>query len=269
MPNMRGEYVGNVLTFYDVVLSPPRGTSPWERFPMQAIEDPGAGFCIYDDFFVNNSTKTSDQWQVVKGTGGSLALANKIGGWLNMPTAAAAANDYQCFFTQQPIFGVVANGFMAFEACVNVTEAATNKASWFVGLTSTTTTGFLQNTGVPASSYSGAVLYKTQGTLNLNAQTSNGSTQTTTASPITTVTSGTSYIVGGTVDANDNTTAIFTYYVSTIASNVRSLVASGTLNLTIASLSAMYFGFGVRTATTSAETLTLDWAQCAMGRYNQ
>jgi hypothetical protein len=270
-PQMSGEFRGNVMTFYDVGLSPPRSTSPWEYFPMQALEDPGSGFSIYDDFVCNNTTKTTDTWQVVKGTGGALALrstAPSLCGWLNIPTAAAAANDYQCFFTQQPIFNLVSGGLLAFEAALQLTEAATNKASWFAGFTSVTTTGFLQNTGVPPTSYSGAVVYKTQNTLNINAQTSNGSTQNTTSNPAAAV-SGQTFIVGGVLNSNDNTTGIFTYFISTVTGNSRSLLATGTLNLTLASLANMYFGFGVRTATTSAETLSLDWVQAAMGRYNQ
>ena len=34
---------------------------------MQAIQDPGTGLCIYDDFLENNTTKTTDLWQVIKG----------------------------------------------------------------------------------------------------------------------------------------------------------------------------------------------------------
>ena len=47
------------------------------------------------------------------------------------------------------------------------------------------------------------------------------------------------------INTNDGVTAIVTWYVSTVASNLRSYVASGTLNLTLASLAKMYFGFGI------------------------
>lgn len=270
MGNGRGEYTQGVLTFYDQVMSAPRGTSPWEAFPMQTIEDPGTGLAIYDDFFANNTTKTTDLWQVIKGTGGALALSSTLsGGWIQIPTAASS-NDYQCFFTQEPSFQIVPTaGFLAcWEAYVNVTEANTNKCSWFAGFTSTTTTGFLTNSGVPPTSYSGAVIYKTEGGLTVNAQTSNGSTQHT-ASTITSEVSGTSLIVGMAINSNDGVTAIVTWYVSTVASNARTFIANGTLNLTIASLANMYFGFGVRAASGSAETLTLDYVQAAMGRYYQ
>ena len=266
MGSTRGEYTNNVLTLYDSVMSPPRGTSPAEAFPTQVMDDMGAGTWHRDDFEYNTSTS---YWQVVKGTGGSITLSSSLSnGWINIPTAASS-NDYQCLFTQEPLFTIpAASGNLLFwEAYFNVTEANTNKASWFAGFTSTTTTGFLTNSGVPPSSYSGAVIYKTENTLNLNAQTSNSTTQNTTSSAITTVVSGTSYIVGMAINSNDGTTAICTYYVSKVASNVRTFVTSGTLNLTIASLSNMYFGFGVRAASSSAETLTADYVQFGGPRY--
>jgi hypothetical protein len=270
MGSTQGSYLYNNITFFDTVMSPARGTTPWAQFPLQAIEDPGTGMEIYDDFIDNNTTKTTDVWQLIKGTGGSLTLSStKACGWINIPTAAST-NDYQCFATQEPVFIIPASGgfTLAWEAYVNVTEANINKASWFCGFTSVTTTGFLSNTGVPPASYSGAVIYKTQGGLTLNAQTSNGTTQNT-ASTITTVVSGTSYIIGMAINSNDGVTAVVTYYVSSVSSNVRTLVTSGTLNLTIASLAVMYFMFGIRAASGSAETLTVDYVQAAQGRYYQ
>ena len=89
--------------------------------------------------------------------------STKADGWISIATAASAS-DYQCFFTQEPHFFLPAvAGYVAgWEAYLNVTEAATNASSWFAGFTSTTTTGFLSS-GVPPSSYSGAVIYKTTG----------------------------------------------------------------------------------------------------------
>lgn len=265
---MQGEYKNGSMTFFDTVLSPVRGSSPWEYFPMQALDDPGTGFVLYDEFEDNNTTKTTDVWQIVKGTGGSITMVNQSMGWISIPTAASA-NDYQCFFTNEPIFFFGSNVPVVWEASINVTEANTNKSSWFAGLTSVTTTGFLTNSGVPPTSYSGAVIYKTESTLNLNAQTSNGSTQNTTSSAITTVVSGQTYIISMVCLPNNNVTGTVLYYVSTVTSNARSLVTSGSLNLTLASLSNMYFGFGVRAGSSSAETITLDYVQVAQGRYYQ
>ena len=266
----RGNYNNNIITFTDTVMSPTVNTNPWSQFPLQAIDDAGTGHQIKDDFISVSDVTTTSTWQIVKGTGAAVTLsATKACGWINIPTAASA-NDYQCFFTQEPTFFAppVAGYLLGWEAYVNVTEGATNASSWFAGFTSTTTTGFLTTSGVPPTTYSGAVIYKTTGGLAVNAQTSNATTQHTSASAITTAVSATSLIVGMSINTNDGVTAIVTWYVSTVASNLRSYVASGTLNLTLASLSKMYFGFGIQAGSGgTAETLTADYVQAAQGRY--
>jgi hypothetical protein len=246
----------------------PRGASPWERYSSNLAGAPANTTVLYDDFECNNTTKTTDIWQVVKGTGGSITLAgpgsSNNNGWVSIPTAAAAANDYQTFWTQSAQYALSSNaGPLLFEVYLNLTEANTNKASWFCGFSSTTTTGFLQNTGAPAANYSGAVFWKAQGAMALNFQTSNATTQTSTSSPIATVVSGQSYILGAYIDPNDGVTAKATYYASTVSGSPLAInvLGSATLNLTVASLASMYFGFGVRCASASAETLFVDYAQ--------
>jgi len=264
----QGKYANNILTFKDSILSPATNTTPFDQFPSQTIDDPGTGFAIQDHFFTLNDAATNGLWQVVKGTGGSIALATTTMGWLSLPTAASL-NDYASFFTQKALFAFKSNLLLAWEVSVNVTEANTNTSSWWAGLTSTTSTGFIQNSGVPPTTYSGAVIYKTTGGLAVNAQTSNSTTQHTTSTAIATVVSAQSYQIGMALNPNDNVTGLVTWYVSTVASNLRTFVASGSLNLTLASLSAMYFGFGVNTGSSNAETLTVDYARVCQGLYYQ
>jgi hypothetical protein len=268
---MQGEYKNGVMTLFDTVYSAPRGSSPFEYFPMQALDDPSTGYELFDDFFCNNTTKTTDLWQVVKGTGGAIALSSALsGGWIKVPTAASQ-HDYQAFATQEPWFQLAANCPIAFEVVVNVTEANTNNAQWFVGLTSTTSTGFISNAGAPPSSYSGAVFYKPGGGLALNFQTSNGTTQTTSSS-IATVVSGTSYVLGCALlpGAVATGTAQVLYWVATSAANVRTpIVTAAATTLALTSLSNMYFMFGINAGSASAETLTLDYVQACGVRYDQ
>ena len=270
MGQSQGSYLNNVLSFRDSVMSPATGSNPWAQFPLQSVDDAGTGHQIKDDFISVSDVTTTSTWQIVKGTGAAVTLSStKACGWINIPTAASAS-DYQCFFTQEPIFFLppVAGSLAAWEVYFNVTEAATNASSWFAGFTSTTSAGFLTSSGLPPSSYSGAVIYKTTGALAVNAQTSNSTTQHTSASAITTAVSATSLILGMSLNTNDGVTAIATWYVSTVASNLRSFVAFGTLNLTLASLAKMYFGFGIQAGSGgTAETLTADYVQAAQGRY--
>lgn len=257
------------LILRDSTVSPPIYSSVWEMLnPQLANQDPSNGTLITDDFFALDTAATNGTWSNFKGTGGSVALANKSGGWVNLPTAASS-NDYIGLSTQQPIFALKKGVPLAFECALNVTEANTNTASWWCGFTSVLTTGFISNAGVPPSSYSGAVFYKTEGALALNFQTSNSTTQVTSASAIATVVSGQTYLLSAFLDPNDGVTGVVTYFVSTVLSNVRIFVAKGTANLTLASLANMYFACGIKTASTNAETLTVDWAQALGIRYYQ
>ena len=211
----------------------------------------------------NATQATNGLWLVTKGTGGSIALNSSApleGGWISIPTAASN-NDYQVLSTQQKVFNLHSGLDMAFEAMIQVTEANTNTSSWYVGFTSTVTTGFLQNSGAPATSYSGAAIWKATGAMAVRCQTSNGSTQSS-SSTLATAVSGTTLIVGATINHNDNTTALVTPYICTVASHARTLVAAGpSQNLTIASLASMYFSFGVRTGSGNAETLQVDYVK--------
>lgn len=262
---MQGEYKNQVMTFFDTVISPPRGTFVAEQFPVLVPQiDFGSGFYIEDDFFTI-SAGTGLAWQAVKGTGGSLALASALGGQINIPTAASQ-NDYQLLSSQAAHFNLRANKPLFFEVALSCTEAATNKASWFAGLSSTTASGFIQNTGAPAASYSGAIFWKAQGAMTLAFQTSNGSTQNSISS-LATVTSGTQYVLGCILSPNDGTTGLVTPYVSQIASGINTSVAIGaTQNLTLAGLANMNLIFGVKAGSASAETLVVDWARCYCAR---
>jgi hypothetical protein len=271
MGQTQGTYATNTLLFRDTIMSPPVGSTPWGNFPELAILcDPGAGFEVYDDFLQLSDQATNGLWLVTKGTGGSIGLSSSLaGGWVSIPTAASA-NDYQVFSTQQKSFNLASGLDSCFEAMIQVTEAATNASSWYVGFTSTVTSGFLQNSGAPASSFSGVVLWKATGAMAVKCMTSNGSTQSSSGTLATAV-SGTTLIVGAYVNHNDNTTAIVTPYICTVAANARTLVGVGpTQNLTLASLANMYFSFGVRAGSGgTAETLLVDYVQAAQGRYYQ
>ena len=258
---------GRQFYYFDAQLSRPRGTSPWERLSSNLTGDPGNMVVTYDDFKNHNTTTTSDTWQAVKGTGGAITVNATANGYVSIPTAASA-NDYQSFFDQAATVKF-ANYYPAvFEAYVNVTEANTNKSSWWVGFNSSTTTGGMSATGGLLTSFSGAGFLKNTGAMTLTAFTSNGSTQKTQIIPTVTggstnytVVSGQSYVVGMYLDPNDGTTGIVTWYVSTIISGVWTFIATGTLNLTLASLANMYNGFGIYAGSSSAETLTIDYYQ--------
>jgi hypothetical protein len=261
------------LYYYDTQLSRPAFTSPWERLSSTLLGDPGNMVMMYDDMQANNSSKTLDTWQVIKGTGGNITVNNTDNGYISIPTAASAS-DYQSFYTQGKSFAFAANGPIVFEAMFNVTDAATNQASWWVGLQSVTTTGGLASTGLPAANLSAAFFYKTKGAMGLKFLTSNATVNTKTVIPTVTggataytVVSGQTYALGAFLDPNDGTTGIVTWYVSTIIAGAWVFVASGTQTVLLASLANMYAGFGIVCgAGGTAETLTIDYWQSYAAR---
>ena len=272
----RGNYLGGAEVFTDTIMSPPVGSSPMHYFPTQTMDsDLGTGIVVVDDFYKLDNAASTGLWLATKGTGGTVALSsdsNRIsGGWLKFPTAASAS-DYIVYSTQQPVFaGPQAAGLdMAFEVSLQLTEAATNAASWYCGFTSVLTSGWIQTSGVPPTNYSGCMFWKATGGLLLKMQTSNATTQSSSATLVTVV-SGTTYQIGATINHNDGVTALCTPFVSKVASNVRTPLVSGpTQNLTIASLANMYFCFGVMCGSSgTAETLYVDYVQAAQGRFYQ
>jgi hypothetical protein len=252
-------------TYRDVQLSPALNSTPWEQFSGLVSHDPGAVYVFKDDFDTLDTEAANGTWLSTKGTGGTLALAAQACGVLNVPTAASAS-DYLVLSTQKAVFKLAAGLPIAVEGYLNLTEAATNAASWFFGLTSSITAGWITVAGAPAASYSGAMFWKATGGLALAFQTSNATTRSTIATNVTVV-SGQSYILGLVLDPNDGVTANVTYYISTVIAGVRSLLATGTQTLTLASLANMYLAFGVMCGSGgAAETLSVDYVQVYQAR---
>jgi hypothetical protein len=261
------------ITLRDLQVSPTLGTTPWEHYSGLALQDPGAGYVLRDDFDDLDTQATNGNWLSTKGTGGTLALATQACGVLNVPTAASAS-DYLVLSTQKPIFKFAAGLPIVFEAYLNLTEAATNAASWFVGLTSVLTSGWITTGGAPPASYSGFMFYKGTGGLLLKAMASNGSTQTaalgsTGTSTLATVVSGQSYILGAMLDPNDGVTGLITFWINTVSGSplTRTLLYKGSVNLTLASLANMSLTFGVMCGSGgTAETLSIDYIQAYQTR---
>jgi hypothetical protein len=263
----------NVSRFYDTIMSPARGASPWGGFPLIAHDcDPGTSTKILDDFSNISTVTSTGTWQIVKGTGAAISLSTTLSnGWVKIPTAASA-NDYQSLFSQQAFFAPSVLNDAAFEVMLNVTEASTNASAWWCGLTSVTTTGGLvAATGAPPASYSGVIFWKPPGALAVNFQTSNATVRSpTSTTAITTAVSGTTLILGATINHNNGVTCQVVPYVSTVVANVRTPVVQGPAQtLVLASLANMFFGFGIVSGASLAETITLDYAMAVCGRYYQ
>lgn len=226
-------------------------------FPLTTVD-------IFDNFFAV-SAGTGLTWQVVKGTGGTLAVqAAGIGGVLDVPTAAAAANDYQLLATNGKFFKPAQNKPMAFEARYTVTEANTNNANYAMGFSSITTTGWMTNSnGGPPATWDGFCWYKTGGALGLGFRASVGSTNVDLPNLITTV-SGTTYRLGFNVDLGDATYAVVTPTNNGVP--IMNGAVPYSIRIAYASMGTMFVIAGMKCGSTSAETLSLDYIWASQER---
>ncbi len=204
---------------------------------------------------------------LTKGTGGTVIKATGTtvpatptyggiaGGWLNVPTAAST-NDYQSISVVSKMVEFLAGLPVTVEARLMVTEAASNSSSWYFGVTDTLTTGLLSTVGVPASSFKGAVVYKSEGSANINFMVSNGSTQST---PIVigTFVSGKPLLVTIVFDPGSGTTGYCTPQLNSQSDNALTPIRRQAFLL--AGMAPMYLSAGIVASTSAAETLQLDY----------
>lgn len=239
---------------YDRIYSPTLGTSLWETAPMQAaLLDPSNFLLFRDDFFDLNVVATTGKWVVTKDGSVAGSVLDRHGGWAQIITDVndndefylASIGESWLFAASKPIW---------FEAKVELTEVATDKANILVGLTDANGANALLDNGAgPAASYSGAVFFKVDGTLAWQFETSNAGTQVTNTS-VGAYASGTAARVGFVFDPADGTTGSITPYFNGVEGTAHAI--------TLASLTEMNLVIGVKAGSAAAETLKFDWVQC-------
>jgi hypothetical protein len=152
-----------------------------------------------------------------------------------------------------------------FEARFRVVEAATNQATWWFGLCDTDTTGGMQTAGSgPLASYDGILVYKIEGAMAIDAETSNAAGQDI-ETGIATFVTNTWTRVGFHVSAAA-TTAVVTAYYDVSDTAISSMTAHGTtMNLTRSGLQQMHVLAGIKSGG-SVETLEIDYIKCVQMR---
>ncbi len=213
---------------------------------------------FYDEF----DRYAAGNYTLTKGTGGTaatvVAAGLTAGGWLNVPTAASAANDYYSVSTLTPMFEFLAGKPLHVEGRLLITESGAQLTSFYFGLTDTLTTGFLASTGLPPASWKGAVIYKTKTSDNLVCRVSNGTVKTSVT--IGKFVSGKPLLLGLTFDPAGGTTCYIKPEVQGYNDNA-SLYPIQPISFLLAGVAPMYLSAGIVTSTTAAETLALDyWA---------
>lgn len=237
-----------ILHLRDSTYSPADGVSMWERCPgLAASLDPTAFWHFYDECYKLDTTI----WTSVDDAGTGTNTVNGVHGGEVSIVTAASDNDYHVMKSVAQSFKFQAAKPLWAECRFSVTEANTDDSNWVFGFTSDVTGGFLQDNGAGTlSNYSGAVIYKVDGTMTFKFQTSNATTQNSTANAGTFV-SATTYRVGMFFHPGDGTTGTVTPYIDGVAGTA--------LNITLASLAAMNLVYGIKAGGNNAETMKVDY----------
>lgn len=218
---------------------------------------------FWDDFLDLDTTATTGKWDATAlDTSCTIAIGDTAGGAVVL-TNVATDNKETWLSNVAEVFKVAASKPIYFEARVKCTEANTNTANWFVGLSDTVAVDTITDAAALAS-LDGIGFFKKEGALTFDFVVSNGSTTTSTASVGTEV-SGTYVRLGFTVEPGlDKTGALAatkarcTPYVDGVAGTALDLLISG--------MDEMHVVFGVKNGSGHANVLTVDYVQVAQTR---
>lgn len=217
---------------------------------------------FFDDFY-RAPTDANLLWtEVDDGGTGTNALSDAAGGVGTIVTAGAD-NDHHAISSMGESFLFASGKKLWMEARFKLTEANTNESAWWFGLTDTLTTGGIQaNNAGPLASYDGALIWKDEGTMTVDFETSNAGTQATASASLGTFASGTWTRVGFYFNGTATTSTIYPY-VDVGAG----WVAGEAETITLAGLEEMHLVAGVKAGPSNgAETLSVDYIKCVQLR---
>lgn len=226
---------------------------------------PEKKFELFDDFhFINTSLWTS----VDDGATGTNTANSVLGGEVSIVTAGAA-DDYHGLKTPS-VFQFAAGKPLRFEARVGFPEANTNNAGFAVGLTDTTTAGFLQNSnGAPVSSYTGAMFYVQGGTLLLKFRSSKTTTSVDSGT-LATIVAGQYYRLGFDWEPWSSTLGYLKPFVydetAGTYTNTDGKATDGLKQKFVPATTALLAFLSVKAGSSSAETLKVDYVSVQQHR---
>jgi len=218
---------------------------------------------FFDDFHQAPTDANLVWHETDDGGTGTNALTDAANGVGTIVTAAAD-NDHHAIDSLGEHWLFASGKKLWFEARFKLAEAATNESAWWFGLTDTLTTGGLQaNAAGPLASYDGALIWKDEGTMTIDFETSNAATQATTAAMATFVTD-TWTKVGFYFDGTATTSTITPYYN---VAGTQAMTAGTAQNITLSGLEEMHLVAGVKAGPSGgAETLSVDYIKCVQLR---
>lgn len=235
----------------------------WAGAPSELSPSPRSHFTFFDDFFEAPLDANLKWLEVDDGSTGTNAVSDIIGG-VGTVVTAAANDDHHAISSRGESFKLSSTKELWFEARFRVVEAATNQSTWWFGLTSDLTTGGMQTAGSgPLGTYDGVLIYKIEGAMAIDAETSNASSQDIETGLATFVTN-TWTRVGFHVSA-DATTAVVTPYFDVSDTAISQMTAGTPMNLTRSGLDEMHLVAGIKSGG-SVEPLEIDYIKCVQIR---
>jgi hypothetical protein len=211
---------------------------------------------FFDDFNYLDPIDANLVWHEEDDAGtGTNALTDAANGVASIITAAND-NDYHAISSLNELFLFASGKKLWLEARFKLAEQNTNESAWWFGLTDTLTTGGLQtDASGPLTGYDGALIWKDEGTMTIDFETSNNTTQLTASASLGTFVTNTWTRVGFYFDGTA-TTSIITPYADIGAG----WVLGEAENITLSGLQEMHLVAGVKTGPSgAAETLSIDY----------
>jgi hypothetical protein len=240
-------------------------TGMWAEAPSPLDPDPYKAVTLFDDFIVATNDETGIWTELDDGATGTNTHGDQAGGSLNVVTAAVD-NDYHAMQSISEAFDLVNAKALWFEARFRLVEANTNESAWWFGLSNTDTTGgFQANAAGPLASYDGVLIWKDEGTMSIDAETSNAASkdqELNIATFVTNTWTRVGFFVSGAA-----TTGVCTPYFNVAGTGDAMTAHSATMNITRAGMEPMHVVFGVKAGPTAgAETLEVDYVKCVQLR---
>lgn len=237
-------------------------TGLWLGAPSPLDPDPFKAITLFDDFLtgVDTGTHWAELWDQV--STGTNTHGDVRGGTLNVLTDAVD-DDYHAMQSMAECFDFAGTKELWFEARFRVAEGATNQSTWWFGLSNTDTTGGMQTAGSgPLASYDGVLIYKIEGAMAIDVETSNAGSQDIETN-IATVVHNTWTRVGFYVSAAAGSAVIRAYSAVNDATSLSP--HAFTMVLTRSGMEPMHVVFGIKSGG-SVETLEVDYVKCVQLR---
>jgi len=209
-------------------------------------------FCEFQD-----TVDATNEFVLADDGSGTMATGDNLDGYVTL-TSDATNNDASTMGSIAEWFKFQTDKKLFFEARVKCTEAATNAANLFVGISDLITVDIMKDDGAgPADSFDGAGFYKCDANMYWEFIASNLTDQDENSDMVAYV-SATWYRLGFAYDFNDGVTGKITPYVNGTAYDV--------VDITIAGLAEMHLALSVKAGGANAEALICDYIRVIADR---